>query len=157
MQKKPILYFDMDNVLVDFTSGIARLPQEVRQSTHNFDEVNGIFSLMDPMPGAIEAVHKLKRHFDIYVLSTCPWKNISGASDKVAWIKKHFGEGEGDPFYKRIILSHHKNLNKGDFIIDDRTARGVDEFEGEHIHFGTDKFPDWQSVVEYLLSKTTEM
>ena len=52
--------------------------------------------------------------------------------------------------YKRLIFSHHKNLNKGDYIIDDRTKRGVDKFDGEHIHFGTEKFPDWDTVIKYL-------
>jgi len=49
-----------------------------------------------------------------------------------------------------LILSHHKNLNMGDYIVDDRTARGVDKFVGEHIHFGTEKYPDWDAVLRYL-------
>jgi hypothetical protein len=39
----------------------------------------------------------------------------------------------------------------GDYLIDDRTKNGAGEFKGELIHFGTDKFPDWDSVLEYLL------
>jgi 5'-nucleotidase len=57
----------------------------------------------------------------------------------------------GEVAYKRLILSHHKHLNKGDYIIDDRTKNGVEHFEGEHIHFGTEQFPDWDSVCGYLL------
>ena len=38
----------------------------------------------------------------------------------------------------------------GDYIIDDRTAGGVDNFVGEHIHFGTEKYPDWDAVMRYL-------
>ena len=67
--------------------------------------------------------------------------------DKNEWIKKHLGKSA----HKRLILSHHKNLNKGDYLIDDRTANGAGEFEGEHIQFGSEKFPDWDSVLEYLL------
>ncbi len=52
-----------------------------------------------------------------------------------------------------MIIKHHKNLNKGDYIIDDRTARGVDKFEGEHVHFDTQKFPDWDTVIDYLCDK----
>lgn len=44
-----------------------------------------------------------------------------------------------------------KNLNIGDFLIDDRTKNGADRFTGEHIHFGTSKFPDWDTVVRYLM------
>ena len=51
-------------------------------------------------------------------------------------------------------LSHHKNLNKGDYIIDDRDARGVKQFEGEHIHFGPDgKYKTWDDVMTYLMGK----
>jgi len=41
----------------------------------------------------------------------------------------------------------------GDYLIDDRTANGVDEFKGEHVHFGTAAFPDWDSVVSYLVKR----
>ena len=46
---------------------------------------------------------------------------------------------------------HHKNLNVGDFLIDDRDKNGVSEFSGEHIHFGEGKFHNWLIVKEYLL------
>jgi 5'(3')-deoxyribonucleotidase len=82
-------------------------------------------------------------------LSTAPWGNPSAWSDKLLWTKTTPGEHA----FKRLILTHHKNLNTGDYIIDDRTKRGVDLFAGEHIHFGTKKFPDWQSVMKYLRSK----
>ena len=45
---------------------------------------------------------------------------------------------------------HHKELNRGDFLIDDRTGNGADVFEGEHIRFGMEKFPDWPAVMAYL-------
>ena len=64
---------------------------------------------------------------------------------------KSDGEVQGTPAYKRLILSHHKQLNVGDYLIDDRTANGADKFTGEHIHFGQDKFPDWNAVLKYLL------
>jgi hypothetical protein len=49
-----ILYIDMDNVLVDFQSGIDRLDsQTVGLFAGRLDEVLGIFSLMDPMPRAL--------------------------------------------------------------------------------------------------------
>ena len=51
-----IVYIDMDNVLVDFPSGIERLDAETRREFEGrLDEVPRIFSLMDPMPGAIAA------------------------------------------------------------------------------------------------------
>jgi len=149
-----ILYIDMDNVLVDFQSGIDRLDPQTRELfAGRFDEVPGIFSLMDPMPGALEAFKVLSEKFDTYILSTAPWLNPSAWSDKIEWVHKYLGVEDGEKIHKRLILSHHKNLNMGDYLIDDRTANGVDEFKGEHIHFGTAAFPDWNSVVSYLTQR----
>jgi 5'-nucleotidase len=151
---KKILYIDMDNVIVDFASGIARLDAVLQAEFEGrLDEVPGIFALMEPMPGAIEAINVLAQKFDTYILSTAPWLNSTAWSDKIEWVHEHLGSSQGDPLYKRLILSHHKNLNIGDYLIDDRTANGVDKFKGEHIHFGTEKFPDWHSVFSYLLAE----
>ena len=38
----------------------------------------------------------------------------------------------------------------GEYLIDDRTANGAGNFKGEQIHFGTEKFPNWEAVLEYL-------
>ena len=142
-----ILYVDMDNVLVDFKSGIDRVSKEIQSEYENrLDEVPSIFSLMEPMPQAVESYNYLAAHFDTYILSTVPWLNPSAWSDKLLWVQKHLGESA----YKRLILSHHKNLNDGHYLIDDRTKNGADRFRGEHIHFGTSKFPNWTSVVDYL-------
>lgn len=148
---KKILYIDMDNVLVDFKTGINKLEKHLLiEYEGKLDEVPGIFSLMEPIPHAIESVSKLAKHFDVYVLSTSPWKNLSAWSDKIKWIKHYFGEDEDSVFYKRLILSHHKNLNKGDYLIDDRDKNGADKFEGELIRFGSERFPNWHAVSKYL-------
>ena len=145
-----LLYLDMDNVLVDFPSGVARLtPELVREYDGRLDEVPGIFAHMQPLRGALAAFATLAPRFDTYVLSTAPWENPSAWSDKLVWIKRHLGALA----YKRLILTHHKNLNAGDYLIDDRTKNGVEHFRGEHIHFGTARFPDWPAVVTYLRAR----
>jgi len=153
---KKTLYIDMDNVLVDFPSAFSKIPKRYL-ITHkdNMDEVPGIFSLMDPMPGAIESFNELADLFDTYILSTSPWDNHTAWSDKLEWVKKHLG----DKAYKRLILSHHKHLNAGDFLIDDRPNNGAKDFKGEWIPFNpkddpNPKFPNWETVVKYLKTKT---
>ena len=39
-----------------------------------------------------------------------------------------------------------------DYLIDDRGKNGTSEFEGEWIQFGSARFPDWETVVSYLLA-----
>ena len=115
---KKIVYIDMDNVIVDFPTGIAKLDEKTRQQYKgNYDEVEGIFGLMEPMPKAIEAVNQLAEKYDIYVLSTSPWHNPSAWIDKIKWIHRYFGEDKNSVLYKRVILSHHKNLNQGNYLI----------------------------------------
>lgn len=156
MKNKKIVYVDMDNVLVDFPSGIAKLSESDREKYDgNFDDCPGIFALMDPMPDAIESFRLLADRFDAYILSTSPWLNPSGWTHKVEWVQRQFGSGKESPAYKRLIISHHKNLNRGDFLIDDRTKNGASEFEGEHILFGSPKYPNWESVISYLLPLAT--
>jgi 5'-nucleotidase len=147
---KKILYVDMDNVLVDFETGINKLDNELKiQYKENLDDAPGIFSLMEPLENAIDSYNLLAKNFDTYILSTSPWDNPSAWHDKVVWVKKYLG----NVARKRLILSHNKHLNYGDFLIDDRLKNGADKFQGELIHFKTEKFPEWNSVVTYLMTK----
>ena len=153
MEKKRV-YIDMDNVLVDFRSGLNKIPEDVQlKYKDDEDEIPGIFELMHPKEGALEAVERLKDKFDLYILSTAPWKNPGAWTHKVEWVQKYFGKDEDSPFHKKLILTHHKDFNKGDYLIDDRKANGAEKFEGEWIHFGSEKFPDWKTVTDYLLEK----
>ena len=152
--KTKIVYVDMDNVLVDFKSGIDQITEaQKKEYEGRLDEVPHIFSLMQPMPKAIESYRLLAAKFDTYILSTSPWENPTAAHDKVVWVKKYLGTEA----YKRLILSHHKHLNHGDYLIDDRNAHnGSDKFTGEFIHFGSVRFPDWDSVVAYFTTEKTK-
>ncbi len=101
---------------------------------------------MDPLPNAIKSFRELSEIFDTYILSTAPWENISSWSDKIKWVHTYLP----DKAYKRLILSHHKDLLRGDYLIDDRKKNGAQDFKGELILFGSKDFPDWESVASYL-------
>jgi 5'(3')-deoxyribonucleotidase len=151
---KKIIYVDMDNVLVDFKTGIEKLDKNtIDEFEGRLDEVPNIFSLMESYPNAIDSVHRLSKKYDLYILSTAPWLNPSAWIHKLEWVHKHFGKEKDSLFYKRLIISHNKNLNTGEYLIDDRPNNGAKDFKGEWIHFGSQDFPDWDTVTEYLLSK----
>lgn len=149
---KKRVFVDMDNVLVNFQSGLDRQSEEtLKEYEGRLDEIPGLFANMLPVEGAIEAMHELQKHFDLYILSTAPWKNPSAWSDKVKWVTRYLD----DVFHKRMIITHCKNLCQGDYLIDDRGKNGTAEFEGEWIEFGNEKFPDWPTIVGYLCTKAT--
>lgn len=144
------VFIDMDNVLVDFQSGLDQVSEETKAAyAGRLDEIPGLFAKMKPMSGAIEAVHKLQKHYDLFILSTAPWKNPSAWSDKIEWVTKYLD----DVFHKRLVITHHKELCQGDYLIDDRGKNGASEFAGKWIQFGSGQFPDWKSVLNYLTSR----
>lgn len=173
---RDVIYIDMDNVIVDFKSGIEAISEtltpdkiaEIEQA-HKWDEVPGIFGLMKPVDGAIEAVMELTKNYEVYILSTAPWKNPSAWSDKVDWVHRYFEniDDEQHPLYKRLILTHNKDLHIGDWLIDDRLANGADAWlRAGLIHFGPEDqkekrdgdFPNWAAVLRFfaLRLKRTE-
>ena len=156
MTDKKILYIDMDNTLVDFSARLTGIDPAILKAyeERGADEIPGIFALMPPVKDAISSFRTLAEKFDTYILSTAPWNNPSAWQHKIEWVHLHFGLDAESPAHKRLILSHHKNLHRGDFLVDDRHDKnGADGFQGELIHFGAGKFSDWKSVTDYLLAR----
>ena len=141
---RKIVYVDMDGVLCDYIGYC----NEHNLNPNDTDNEAGLFFSLKPIPGAIEGFRKLMEYYDVYVLSTAPWENVTALSEKNAWIKEYLPEA-----YKRVIYSHNKHLCVGDYLIDDRLKNGSEKFTGELIHFGTDKYPDWDSVLKYLVKE----
>lgn len=145
---KKILYFDLDGVLVDFQSAFSKVePELLVKYKGNEDEIPGIFALMEPLPGSLEAYASLSEYFETYILSASPWENPTAWSDKLNWVKKYLPTLAR----KRLVLSHNKQLCLGDFLIDDRPNNGANYFKGKHILFGQGEFRDWSAVIEYLM------
>jgi 5'-nucleotidase len=115
--EKKVVYIDMDNVLVDFPSSFLRVASSLLEKyVNNKDDIPGIFALMDPVQGAVEAFNAIAEAYEVFILSTAPWNNSSAWSDRLEWVKRYLG----DKAYKRLILTHHKDRNVGDYLIDDR-------------------------------------
>ena len=149
---KKTVYVSMNDTLMGFRGKSEQISDDLRiEYKGRYDEIPNLVSYLQPLPGATEAMKLLKQCglFDVYIFSASAWKNPTTWSDKVEWVDRHL-----DKYYReRLILSHHKELLKGDYIIDNHGKHGTNLFDGEWIRFGSPDFPDWESVVTYLLDK----
>lgn len=149
-EDKETLYCDLDGVAADFDHAWLSLPPEEKFFENDEKKVPDQFFLNLPLiDGALESIRELSEIYNIYFLSTPQWSNPFSWMEKRLWVEKHFGEC----MFKRLILTHNKGLLIGQYLIDDRIANGVDEFQGEHIHFGSQQFPNWSIVLQYLKNK----
>ena len=150
-ESKKILYVDMDGVIADFEAGVKNIVSDVIWDNEHVDRACEqhpyVFRLLPEIPKAISSVNMLKDKYEILFLSSPMWNVPNSYSDKRLWIKNKFG-GWAD---KRLVLTHRKDLAIGDYLIDDRLTNGSESFTGEHIHFGTEQYPDWDAVLKYLL------
>jgi 5'-nucleotidase len=158
---KKILYLDMDGVVADFDKAIDSFCFDLESyKTSPIFESRGqkvkavctahpeIFHDLPVIEGAVEATKKLFELYEVYFLSTAMWNIPISFTGKRHWLEKHFGELAT----RRLILTPRKDLNIGDFLVDDRLKNGVTEFKGIHIHFGTPQFPNWEVTLKYLES-----
>jgi len=149
------LFFDMDGVLADFEGKLRKITGYTGDiTTPEWDELAdkwsrtpGFFIDLEPIPGGIEAFIELSNYYDCHILTTAPWQNPSSLTEKRLWVRNYMGD---EITFKKLHFSNHKNLFTGRALIDDRTKNGAKDFNGEHIHFGSDYFPTWESVIKYL-------
>lgn len=143
---KPLVHIDMDGVLCDFDTRKIELEAKGFKGSSIFKHPDAYRDLA-PVKGAIDAWHALQEKYETYILSTPPWSNPDAWAEKRIWVDKYLGKTA----HKKLILSHHKGLLIGDYLIDDREANGVGDFKGVHLHFGTPELPDWESILKRLL------
>jgi 5'(3')-deoxyribonucleotidase len=138
---KKIIYIDLDNTLADYLGMAKEMNIDPKDAKH----IHGFFEKLQPMPGAIEAYNRLTQHFDVYILSTAPWSNPHSLYEKILWVKQYLPTA-----YKNVIFSHHKDLNRGDYLIDDSLKNGAQDFYGQHIQIHSAAFPTWDAVLSYI-------
>lgn len=146
--KKPIVYVDMDGVLCNFYK--AAKQALINNPTQKYPQSQwGFFLKLEEIPGAIESFRKLQEKYDVWILTRPSFRNVNCYTEKAQWVWDHLGYD----VVEKTIMSPDKSLLKGDYLIDDQGNAGQDKFEGEWIHFKSEKFPDWISVVNYLNEK----
>lgn len=143
-----IVYVDMDDVQADFSSAHRRV-RELDPGCEWPQSKAGFFEGLDPMEGAIEAMQALYEsdRYSPFILTAPSCHNVLSYSEKRVWTERHLGFH----FVDRLILCGHKNLLKGDLLIDDHIeGKGQEHFEGRLIHFGSERYPSWKEVMAEL-------
>jgi len=138
----------MDDVLADFSYGCEQHFKSKKKGGFPKGKV-GFFENLLPIDGAIEAVNKFReqKDIDVYILTAPSTRNPHSYSEKRIWVENYFDY----QFTKNLIICANKSLLKGDILIDENiSGKGQENFEGELIHFSSDKYPNWSSVMEYL-------
>lgn len=143
-----IVYIDMDNVLTDYSNYYRQKLRELPSMPYPQSQF-GFFANIPPIPFAVESVKVLIEDDLIqpFILTAPSIRNPMCYAEKRVWIEKHFGL----PFTDRLIISRHKNLLRGDVLIDDQVSgRGQDEFNGLLIQFGSTHYPNWKTITEKI-------
>jgi len=143
-----IIYVDLDDTLCDFhgayISAKAKNPEiEYPQSQPGF------YLSLKPLPEAVEVFHWLQglHLVGVCILTAPSIKNPHSYTEKRLWVEKHLGWEA----VENLIISPYKNLNIGDFLIDNLDqGNGQDDFSGKLLHFGSDKFPDWKAIQSFF-------
>lgn len=149
---------DMDGVIADWGANwdrhletfgkiAAALPRHHQQTTFNLNagrsddeqaviaeifDTEGFYAELDPIPGAIAALHNMKDAGHAVSIVTSPWpSNPTCASDKMAWVSQHLGT----EWTKCLVMTMDKTLVRGDVLIDDKP-----EVTGEWL-------PSWEHII----------
>ena len=116
-------------------------------TTDQFKKMTGAYLMLEPMPGALEAVHTLiGMGIDVWIATKPPTGVAQAYADKAMWVLSYLPE-----LKRKIIITHDKGLlgDEGDFLIDDRPHKAnCEQFKGTLI-----KFIDgmtWPDVIEII-------
>jgi len=145
---KLVLLIDMDDVLCDYTGAFQRALESNPKIAFPQSQY-GFFTALDPLPNAIESVKALweSSWADPYILTAPSVHNPLCYTEKRIWVERYLGIA----FVDRLIICAHKELVKGQILIDDHAdGKGQEHFGGRQIQFGTNQYPDWNAVMAEL-------
>jgi len=137
-----IILVDMDNTIADFEGRfievwqqryphIPHVPREERRhfyQTKDYPPEHAkkvtqliahpdFFCELQPIPGAIEALHAMAAMgHDVFLCTSSYFNYHECVSCKYQWVHNHLGQG----WQRRVIITADKTVVRGDVLIDDR-------------------------------------
>lgn len=114
----------------------------------------GFFQTVPVMPGALDALEKLREKYEIYIVSAA-MEFPQSLTEKKQWLEDNF------PYisWKNIIFCGDKSIIDTDYMIDDH-PKNLDFFKGETIMFHAfhnveydhhRRVNNWEEVTDLLL------
>eukprot|EP00746_Dinoflagellata_sp_MGD_P078934 gnl/MRDRNA2_/MRDRNA2_31535_c0_seq1.p1 gnl/MRDRNA2_/MRDRNA2_31535_c0~~gnl/MRDRNA2_/MRDRNA2_31535_c0_seq1.p1 ORF type:complete len:359 (-),score=58.72 gnl/MRDRNA2_/MRDRNA2_31535_c0_seq1:3-1079(-) len=137
--RRGIILVDMDNTLNNFNQQVCRkaaealgLPEPIAKSTRVVDDfapehdraikdiyqAEGLTLELDPVNGAIDAVHTLVEEHHVFIVTAPPMSDFS-LGEKVEWVRTRFEERLTKKLSSRVLVTHQKTLIAGDILVDD--------------------------------------
>jgi 5'(3')-deoxyribonucleotidase len=136
------IYIDMDGVICDYETEFNAVKQ-LKPDLEFPQSEPGFFLRLLPIEGAIDTINRLSKEHDVWILTSPSVLNPHSYTEKRLWVEQYFGI----EMCKKLILSLDKSLLEGDILIDDRAdSNKQNEFDGDLLLFGSDKYPDWNSI-----------
>lgn len=127
------------------------------------------FENLEPINNAIDAVDKLKEKYDVWILTAPSVYNPMSYTEKRIWVEKHLGFdmchkliicpnkgliiGKEEFYDSRFSYFDHNVHQKITHILIDSIieGKGQENFKGKLIQFGSNDYPDWKTILQYLL------
>lgn len=144
MRKK--IGVDMDDTLCQFALAnylAMRQNPDIKWPQSQY----GFFVNLEPIPGAIEGYKTLGSKYDVFIVTRPSIWNPMSYTEKRVWVEKHLGFEECE----NLIMAPDKTLIKADYLIDDTPQSGRYSPEWEWIQLGSEKFPNWYVILNYLM------
>ena len=167
--KKKIVFFDMDNVLVDYETALnaEKIKEQAPKyesvvngmKKTNYDDIPDIFTYSKPVKGAVEALKTLSQKFEVFIVSHASWANPLSWSNKLEWVKKYFdSDNVNGTFYKRLILAQDRDVTTmtDSYVVEGEPQCGDSHKIGGNVIYLNKKngdFRDLPSVVKHLMQQ----
>lgn len=147
LEDKIIVYVDMDGTMVDFSSAYKARRQENPLVGYPQSEY-GFFENLKPFPDMVETMKAMQAdiRYEVFILTAPSEKNPLCYTEKRNSIEKLLGF----EWLERLIIAPYKGLMIGDYLIDDMTGKGQEDFLGHHVHYGRGEIKNWTDVREFF-------
>jgi 5'(3')-deoxyribonucleotidase len=142
MFELPRLLLDMDGIIADFNLYSVRTYNEIHKAGLDENKIHeylgdhevihdsidpklfrkpyrdpGAFINLPVIKGSQEAVARLEKYFDIYVVTTQYYGNPTCVHEKHVWLQRHFPS-----IADKGIFTKHKYMVHGEILVDDRPS-----------------------------------